>query len=233
MPKYANTKKYIQRICFLALFSPLLLHATNNTNPNTPTEKAYFLNDDDLLVVSVEYEDLVLEESLFVFQTPEATFIPVQGLIDTLNFALNLDLDALTIDGWFTSEPSTISIDIANQTVFIRGEKQTWPNTFKYAEDGFDLYIDHHSLESWLGLSLSLDVSQLSVQVSSDTILPIVLKKQRREQQLLTDTPTQRYESFMSEFGSVAADIPLFQIAAYLGITDVSLSRIRKRLNVS
>ncbi len=61
----------------------------------------------------------------------------------------------------------------------------------------------------------------------------LALKKQRREQQLLTDTPTQRYESFMSEFGSVAADIPLFQIAAYLGITDVSLSRIRKRLNVS
>ena len=199
MPKYANTKKYIQRICFLALFSPLLLHATNNTNPNTPTEKAYFLNDDDLLVVSVEYEDLVLEESLFVFQTPEATFIPVQGLIDTLNFALNLDLDALTIDGWFTSEPSTISIDIANQTVFIRGEKQTWPNTFKYAEDGFDLYIDHHSLESWLGLSLSLDVSQLSVQVSSDTILPIVLKKQRQKKQdeINKTTPARQFKDYI------------------------------------
>jgi len=183
MPKCANPKKYIQLICLLAFSFPVILHAENSSNLNNPTEIAYPLNDDDLLVISVEYGELVLEESLFVFQTPEATFIPVQGLIDTLNFALNLDLDALTIDGWFISESSLVSIDIANKSVFIRGEKQIWPNTFKYAEDGFDLYIDHHSLESWLGLSLSLDVSQLSIQVRSDTELPIVLKKQRQNKQ--------------------------------------------------
>jgi len=176
-------KKCLALLLILYLGLSIELYASEPSFEDKAAQQPTLLNDDNLLVISVEYEDLVLEESFFVFQTPETTFIPVQGLIDTLDFPLNLDLDTLTVDGWFISESSSFSLDIKKQTVFIAGEKLDWPNSFRYADDGFDLYIDHESLEAWFGLKLSLNVSQLSMSVQSNAVLPVVLEKQRKKKQ--------------------------------------------------
>ena len=46
----------------------------------------------------------------------------------------------------------------------------------------------------------------------------------------ITDSPQQRYEKFLSEHPDIVAQIPQHYIATFLGITPVSLSRIRARL---
>lgn len=51
-----------------------------------------------------------------------------------------------------------------------------------------------------------------------------------REQQLLLQDAASRYQQFLAEHAALAARLSLRQIAAYLGITDVALSRIRRRL---
>lgn len=51
-----------------------------------------------------------------------------------------------------------------------------------------------------------------------------------RELALLRDTGTQRYQTFVAERPALAATLPLHQIAAWLGITPVALSRIRRQL---
>lgn len=45
----------------------------------------------------------------------------------------------------------------------------------------------------------------------------------------LKDSPQQRYENLLTEKPEVIRRVPLQYIASYLGITQVSLSRIRKR----
>jgi CRP-like cAMP-binding protein len=55
--------------------------------------------------------------------------------------------------------------------------------------------------------------------------------KMRREQQFLQCTATQRYEDLCARRPEWLARIPLRHLASYLGITDVALSRIRRRLN--
>lgn len=55
--------------------------------------------------------------------------------------------------------------------------------------------------------------------------------KMRREQQFLQYTATQRYEDLCARRPEWLARIPLRHLASYLGITDVALSRIRRRLN--
>jgi CRP-like cAMP-binding protein len=47
---------------------------------------------------------------------------------------------------------------------------------------------------------------------------------------LLTESPQARYQHFLQCFPALDARVPDHQIAAYLGITPISLSRIRKRL---
>ena len=55
-------------------------------------------------------------------------------------------------------------------------------------------------------------------------------RKEKRERELLTLTPEQRYGRFLEEEPALAARIPQKDLALYLGITPVALSRIRGRL---
>ncbi len=53
-------------------------------------------------------------------------------------------------------------------------------------------------------------------------------QRERREQELLLDSATVRYKTFMREQPELAAKLPQKIIASYLGITPVALSRIKK-----
>ncbi|MDK2594144.1 Crp/Fnr family transcriptional regulator [Pseudoalteromonas obscura] len=61
----------------------------------------------------------------------------------------------------------------------------------------------------------------------------LALKKERREASFLLLDAQQRYEQFLMDFGSESENIALNQVAMYLGITDVSLSRIRKKMGLT
>jgi len=52
-------------------------------------------------------------------------------------------------------------------------------------------------------------------------------QRERREQELLLDSATKRYRTFLKEKPELAAKLPQKIIASYLGITPVALSRIR------
>lgn len=51
-------------------------------------------------------------------------------------------------------------------------------------------------------------------------------QRERREQELLLNSATERYRSFLAEKPELAAKLPQKVIASYLGITPVALSRI-------
>jgi CRP-like cAMP-binding protein len=58
----------------------------------------------------------------------------------------------------------------------------------------------------------------------------LALKKERRERALLEEDATTRYLHFVREYPDLSARIPQYHIARYIGVTEVSLSRIRARL---
>jgi CRP-like cAMP-binding protein len=58
----------------------------------------------------------------------------------------------------------------------------------------------------------------------------LVVKKVNRESEFLLDSAEQRYLRLLAEQPRLAERLPLYHIASYLGITDVALSRIRRRL---
>jgi len=57
----------------------------------------------------------------------------------------------------------------------------------------------------------------------------VLLLKEAREKELLLDSLEVRYQRFVKEFPGLADRIPQYHIASYLGVTDVALSRIRKK----
>lgn len=52
----------------------------------------------------------------------------------------------------------------------------------------------------------------------------------QRSLEMITETATNRYLKLMQEKPQIMQHVPLKQIASYLGITDTSLSRIRKEI---
>lgn len=57
-------------------------------------------------------------------------------------------------------------------------------------------------------------------------------RKARRERQLLLESAEERYRGFLKDFPDAVVRIPQYHIALYLGITDVALSRIKKRAGI-
>lgn len=70
--------------------------------------------------------------------------------------------------------------------------------------------------------------SQQALQ--SRLLMGLLDHKLQREHDLLALSALQRYEKFLKTMPSFADRIPLNHLATYLGITDVSLSRIRRQL---
>ncbi|MCG7534582.1 Crp/Fnr family transcriptional regulator [Pseudoalteromonas sp. OOF1S-7] len=61
----------------------------------------------------------------------------------------------------------------------------------------------------------------------------LVIKKEKREAAFLMQSATERYQTFLLEFSETCHQIPLRQVAMYLGITDVALSRIRNQMGLT
>lgn len=58
-------------------------------------------------------------------------------------------------------------------------------------------------------------------------------RKQRREEALLCASPEQRYRDFRDADAALAARLRQADIARYIGVTPVALSRIRRRLGLA
>ncbi|MCG9677577.1 Crp/Fnr family transcriptional regulator [Vibrio sp. Isolate23] len=61
----------------------------------------------------------------------------------------------------------------------------------------------------------------------------LVIKKEQREASFLMLSAKERYLAFLQEFEQDSHQIPLRHIAMYLGITDVTLSRIRREMGLT
>ena len=59
----------------------------------------------------------------------------------------------------------------------------------------------------------------------------LAVRKTDREASFLLDSAEQRYKDFLTQEPELVERLPLYHIASFLGITDVALSRIRRRIN--
>ncbi len=74
-----------------------------------------------------------------------------------------------------------------------------------------------------------LDVRNEWKELQLETLVRLTDYKLQREHELLSCDGSQRYKVFCERYPRLAGRIPLSQLATYLGLTDVSLSRIRRR----
>ncbi|TBX66140.1 Crp/Fnr family transcriptional regulator [Flavobacterium silvisoli] len=89
-----------------------------------------------------------------------------------------------------------------------------------------ELYsITHQDLQA---LYQSCEMTKKLGRLATEYLLS---KKVKREINLLTKSPQERYEELLKEQPKYILQIPLKFIASYLGVVPETLSRIRKRIN--
>jgi CRP-like cAMP-binding protein len=73
--------------------------------------------------------------------------------------------------------------------------------------------------------------SDFGLKIINKLLEQALIYKEERESSFLLETATERYINFISTYPNVEERINLGYIASYLGISQVSLSRIRNNLN--
>lgn len=134
--------------------------------------RPFVFNEDDELIIALAIEGYRTDSDLFIYQSPEVTMYPISIITEELNFAYEFDLDSLTMTGWQGEEENTLSADFRAKQLYLRGVRQDWPENLRYAEDGFDLYLDQQTIQNWLSITFELDISQLQINISSDEPIP-------------------------------------------------------------
>lgn len=69
------------------------------------------------------------------------------------------------------------------------------------------------------------------LRLENNIMKTVFLKTAKREAKLLLGNAEQRYKWFLKEYAELASKLPQYHIASFLGITPVSLSRLRKKIS--
>lgn len=105
-----------------------------------------------------------------------------------------------------------------------RGKASVAPFAIEALEDSRVVELSHAAMGVWLQRRPELQ------STLSDALSANLLALSRRESTLMMDNAEQRYLRFLSEQPEIASRIALYHVASYLGITNVALSRIRRRI---
>lgn len=81
----------------------------------------------------------------------------------------------------------------------------------------------------WKAWSAAMAEHQAWITLERRALAHLLEDKMAREHAFLQHTATERYQHLLTEHPDWAQRVPLRHLASYLGITDVALSRIRRR----
>lgn len=101
------------------------------------------------------------------------------------------------------------------------------PFTLEALEPTQVVTLDYTSLRDW-------QTRFARVRPALDEAMSCMFTGQaQREAELLSLSPQARYEAFLLDQRELVARIPIHHVASYLGVSNVSLSRIRARLGLA
>lgn len=116
-----------------------------------------------------------------------------------------------------------------------------WKEGFMIGFEGLIMQLPSPYLLETLSPSLLVSLPISVMQTWRDERHPLYVKllenqlinKEMKERIMLLNSPEKRYQLFCQSFPELETKLADYQIAAYLGITPISLSRIKKRLNIN
>ncbi len=138
---------------------------------------------------------------------------------------------AFILDGvlricYYNNQGEEITKYFVEENHFIANPYEAEPFT-EYIQAATDCKLIVFSAQNWNELSNTIiDWDSITNKIFHKSLM----EKMDRRSTLVSEDTTTRYRTFLEKFPMVANRVPLSYIASYLGITQSSLSRIRKNI---
>ena len=144
---------------------------------------------------------------------------------------------AFIVSGLFRAFYLTESGD--EKTIVFRGKGKPLSAYSSFVK-GQTAKFSIQALENSLLLSVSIgDFENLQAEdplwrmFTGQYFMNLFIEKEQREREFLSDDAETRYKQFLRDYPGLENRIHHYHIASYLGITNVTLSRIRNRIGTS
>jgi CRP-like cAMP-binding protein len=148
-------------------------------------------------------------------EVPESIAINITGLLR----CFYIDIKGNDVTKFFCFEGSVVSY----LGLVMRKESKYY---IEALEDSILLCADYQSFLTYT------KKSPFGMALINTFLEQALIYKEERESSFLLETATQRYQSLIHNYPEIEKRINLGYIASYLGISQVSLSRIRNKLNI-
>ncbi len=142
---------------------------------------ADLLVEDYELIIDFAFGNRILTKNVFIYTLPEVTLIPLQPLLDSLEFPIETDPIGLTANGWFFFETNRFDLDVKRKILVVGNRDVPLPKNAVILSDGFDLFVELELLQQWLPLKLQLDTGRLRLVISSTQKLPFQEQYERQK----------------------------------------------------
>ena len=138
------------------------------------------LVEENLLVLQASLDGVAFSQYIESYHIGDKVYLPLSGLMQLLNLAVDVDSRAGTAKGWVIKESRSFALDMNKKNATVEGKTTAYPTPPPLKNDA-DIYIDADIMSKWFPLDMSVNASLLTLKMKTRETLPIQLTQKRNE----------------------------------------------------
>lgn len=176
-------------------------------------------DDAELLILKMTLDDTYeLSDAVLGYANGGSLILPLEELVDALEFPIDVDSENGRAEGWFLDESRLFTLDISARQVIIDGRaEQIKPGFVQVLDDG--IFVDVRTLSKWFPIDINFDLPNLLVDIVSREPLPL---EQRLKRDLFRERVLSQNARKTKDFPRV--DVPYEWISWPVSDTAVDVS---------
>jgi hypothetical protein len=139
------------------------------------------IRDDDLLLLSVDLENLAITDAFYAYGAPDDPLVPLGELARLLDLDISISFGERTVTGRLGQSGRRLTIDLASGVANVDRSRLILCGS-DYVETPSDIFFRTSVLERLLSLTMRVDAAELQLKLQSQEKLPIQARLERAAQ---------------------------------------------------
>ncbi len=134
--------------------------------------------EENLLILSLQNNEIGIKKTLLAYGDNRVTLLPLNDIVQALDFEIVVDGEHGTAKGWFIAENRDFTLNTLNSTITIAGKEIPYDSSLVTVAEG-DVFVDAQLLSQWFPVDFNVSRGELSVSVEPREKLPIQIRLER------------------------------------------------------
>ena len=152
-----------------------------DTSPRMPGDPAPIFSPEDELILQLQTPKGELADTITAYGTRSAVYLPLGAIARFLDLAIPVSDDGHYASGWFLSEDQTLSINLRQGSLIVKGKELALFKSDAAAFEG-ELYLRAQRFAELFPLTLAVDLRAQTVTVKTAVPFPFEERIAREEE---------------------------------------------------